>query len=153
MKTGNTQRGLPMAMLPMQDTSVQTVLNSADNFIKSSQYQDPFKLSSTPYASLPNSGNPYTCLIVMSHHFLEYSLHQSITCSSSTSSLKTHKTHCQLGHSSLLHLEKLCPGNSNISILECESYHFAKHQHVSSSPRFSSLECLGSLCCIIKVRF
>ena len=45
------------------------------------------------------------------------------------------ETHCQLGHPSLPLLKKLCPQFSNLSLLDCESYQFAKHHHLHSSSR------------------
>ena len=44
-------------------------------------------------------------------------------------------THCRLGHSSLPLLKKLCPQFSSLSSLDSESCQFAKHHHLSSSPR------------------
>ena len=57
---------------------------------------------------------------------------QSVACSSVMSSFKAH---CRLGHPSLPVLKKLCPQFHEISLLECESCHFAKHHRSSLSPR------------------
>ncbi|KAK2970794.1 hypothetical protein RJ640_007090 [Escallonia rubra] len=45
------------------------------------------------------------------------------------------EAHCRLGHPSLPVLKKLCPQFHDISSVDCESCHFAKHHRSSLSPR------------------
>ena len=57
---------------------------------------------------------------------------QSVACSSVVSPFEAH---CRLGHPSLPVLKKLCPQFHKVSLLECESCHFAKHHQSSLSPK------------------
>lgn len=57
---------------------------------------------------------------------------QSGVCSSVVS---PYDAPCRLVHPSLHLLKKLFPQSQNISSLECESCHFAKHHRTSLSPR------------------
>jgi hypothetical protein len=45
------------------------------------------------------------------------------------------KTHYHLDHPSLPMLKKLCPQFSDVSSMDCDSCHFAKHHRCSLSPR------------------
>ena len=55
-----------------------------------------------------------------------------IACSGVTTPFETH---CRLGHLSLPLLKKLCPQFSSLLSLDCESCQFAKHHHLSYSPK------------------
>ena len=55
-----------------------------------------------------------------------------IACSGVTTPFETH---CRLGHHSLPLLKKLCPRFSSLLSLDCKSCQFAKHHHLSYSPR------------------
>ncbi|KAK2970814.1 hypothetical protein RJ640_010086 [Escallonia rubra] len=57
---------------------------------------------------------------------------RSVACSGVVSPFEAH---CRLGHPSLLVLKKLCPQFHDISSVDCESCHFAKHHRSSLSPR------------------
>ncbi|KAK3025395.1 hypothetical protein RJ639_044650 [Escallonia herrerae] len=57
---------------------------------------------------------------------------RSVACSGVVSPFEAH---CRLGHPSLPVLKKLCPQFHNISSVDCESCHFAKHHQSSLSPR------------------
>ena len=47
------------------------------------------------------------------------------------------ETHYWLDHPSFTLLKKLCPQLSSLSSLDCESYQFAKHHRLNSSPRIN----------------
>ncbi|KAK2986874.1 hypothetical protein RJ640_000992 [Escallonia rubra] len=57
---------------------------------------------------------------------------RSVACSGVVSPFEAH---CRLGHPSLPVLKKLCPQFHDISSVDCESCHFAKHHRSSLSPR------------------
>ncbi|KAK3027217.1 hypothetical protein RJ639_040806 [Escallonia herrerae] len=57
---------------------------------------------------------------------------RSVACSGVVSQFEAH---CRLGHPSLPVLKKLCPQFHDISSVDCESCHFAKHHRSSLSPR------------------
>ncbi|KAK2990759.1 hypothetical protein RJ640_003827 [Escallonia rubra] len=57
---------------------------------------------------------------------------RSVACSGVVSPFEAH---CQLGHPSLLVLKKLCPQFHDVSSVDCESCHFAKHHRSSLNPR------------------
>src|SRR5262249_49510229 len=57
-------------------------------------------------------------------YILDTQMPNSITYSSITIPFKMH---CQLGHSSLTSLKKLCPEFNMVSLLDCESCQFTKH--------------------------
>ncbi|KAK3040300.1 hypothetical protein RJ639_028215 [Escallonia herrerae] len=57
---------------------------------------------------------------------------RSIACSGVVSPFEAH---CLLGHPSLPMLKKLCPQFHDVSSVDCESCHFAKHHRSSLSPR------------------
>ena len=63
-------------------------------------------------------------------YILDHTIPRPIACSSVTTPFETHY---RLGHPSLPLLKKLC--SSSLLSLECESYQFAKHHHLHSSPR------------------
>ena len=56
---------------------------------------------------------------------------RSIACPSVTSPFEAH---CRLGYPSLPILKKLCPQFHNVSSLDYESCHFAKHHRSSFGP-------------------
>ena len=65
-------------------------------------------------------------------YILDPTISKAIACSRITTPLETH---CQLGHSSLPLLKKLCPQFSSLLSLDCETCQFSKHHHFSYSPR------------------
>ena len=65
-------------------------------------------------------------------YILDHAVSRPVACSGVTIPFETH---CQLGHSSLPFLNKLCPQFSSPSSLDCESCQFAKHHCLHSSPR------------------
>ena len=65
-------------------------------------------------------------------YILDPTVPRPIACSEVTTPFETH---CRLSHPSLPLLKKLCPRFSSLSSLDCKSYQFAKHHHLSSHPR------------------
>ncbi|KAK2966383.1 hypothetical protein RJ640_021527, partial [Escallonia rubra] len=60
---------------------------------------------------------------------------RSVACSGVVSPFEAH---CRLGHPSLPVLKKLCPQFHDVSSVDCESCHFAKHHQSSLSPRVNT---------------
>ena len=65
-------------------------------------------------------------------YILDPTIPRPIACSEVTTPFETH---CRLGHLLLPLLKKLCPQFSSFLSLDCESCQFAKHHHLSYSPR------------------
>ena len=65
-------------------------------------------------------------------YILDPAISKPIACSGVTIPFETH---CRLGHPSLLLIKKLCPQFLSQPSLDCESCQFAKHHHLSYSPR------------------
>ena len=65
-------------------------------------------------------------------YILDPTVPRSIACSGVTTPFETH---CRLDHLSLPLLKKLCPQFSSLLSLDYESCQFAKHHHLSYSPR------------------
>ena len=65
-------------------------------------------------------------------YILDLAIPRHFSCSGVTTPFETH---FHLGHPSLPLLKKSCPHFSSFPSLNCESCQFAKHFHLSSSPR------------------
>ena len=64
-------------------------------------------------------------------YILDPTIPRHIACSGVTTSFKTHYW---LAHLSLTLLKKLCHQFSNMLSLDCDSFQFSKHYHLSYSP-------------------
>ena len=65
-------------------------------------------------------------------YVLDPSISRPVACSGVTTPFEMH---CRLGNPYLPLFKKLCPQFSSLLSLDCESCQFAKHHHLSSSPR------------------